>query len=241
MGHGAALPPPARRRQQSQLRQPPRWMTAAAGQHRTSAPAPPTVVSSAATTHPHSTPSTHLPPSDAYERLILDCINGDRRLFIRNDELEVAWEKFTPVLKVRGGPGRRAGVDGPKHVAPDAVSNQLQSSLPEPVITTCLLTCSHACRAPTPVATACPATASLTEQHRHRHPPVPRRRLRTGVCSRSCTPTAAAVPLARTTWQPSTGCGGETWPLTTSEPPGWQHKLPASQMPTNPVPPPPTT
>lgn len=35
---------------------------------------------------------------DAYERLILDCINGDRRLFIRNDELEVAWEKFTPVL-----------------------------------------------------------------------------------------------------------------------------------------------
>ncbi|KAI3438309.1 hypothetical protein D9Q98_000743 [Chlorella vulgaris] len=36
---------------------------------------------------------------DAYERLILDCINGDRRLFIRNDELEVAWEKFTPVLK----------------------------------------------------------------------------------------------------------------------------------------------
>ena len=39
-------------------------------------------------------------PTDAYERLILDCINGDRRLFIRNDELEVAWEKFTPVLKV---------------------------------------------------------------------------------------------------------------------------------------------
>ncbi|KAL4452485.1 hypothetical protein ABPG75_008147 [Micractinium tetrahymenae] len=39
----------------------------------------------------------HLP--DAYERLILDCINGDRRLFIRNDELEVAWQKFTPVLK----------------------------------------------------------------------------------------------------------------------------------------------
>jgi glucose-6-phosphate 1-dehydrogenase len=36
---------------------------------------------------------------DAYERLILDAINGDRRLFIRNDELEVAWEKFTPVLK----------------------------------------------------------------------------------------------------------------------------------------------
>lgn len=36
---------------------------------------------------------------DAYERLILDCVNGDRRLFIRADELEVAWEKFTPVLQ----------------------------------------------------------------------------------------------------------------------------------------------
>lgn len=36
---------------------------------------------------------------DAYERLILDCVNGDRRLFIRNDELEVAWQKFTPLLK----------------------------------------------------------------------------------------------------------------------------------------------
>ena len=45
-------------------------------------------------------PSSLLPPlPDAYERLILDCVNGDRRLFIRNDELEVAWEKFTPVLK----------------------------------------------------------------------------------------------------------------------------------------------
>ena len=43
--------------------------------------------------------------ADAYERLILDCINGDRRLFIRNDELEVAWDKFTPVLKVGGWVG----------------------------------------------------------------------------------------------------------------------------------------
>ncbi|GAB4818749.1 hypothetical protein N2152v2_005795 [Parachlorella kessleri] len=41
--------------------------------------------------------NTHLP--DAYERLILDCINGDRRLFIRNDELDTAWKIFTPVLK----------------------------------------------------------------------------------------------------------------------------------------------
>ncbi|GMH46074.1 hypothetical protein BSKO_14038 [Bryopsis sp. KO-2023] len=35
---------------------------------------------------------------DAYERLILDVINGDKRLFIRSDELEAAWELFTPVL-----------------------------------------------------------------------------------------------------------------------------------------------
>ena len=37
---------------------------------------------------------------DAYERLILDVIHGDKRLFIRNDELEAAWDLFTPILKV---------------------------------------------------------------------------------------------------------------------------------------------
>lgn len=36
---------------------------------------------------------------DAYERLILDAVNGDRRLFIRDDELQVAWTKFTPLLQ----------------------------------------------------------------------------------------------------------------------------------------------
>lgn len=35
---------------------------------------------------------------DAYERLLLDVVNGDKRLFIRHDELEAAWELFTPVL-----------------------------------------------------------------------------------------------------------------------------------------------
>lgn len=39
----------------------------------------------------------HLP--DAYERLLLDAVNGDKRLFIRDDELEAAWKLFTPVLK----------------------------------------------------------------------------------------------------------------------------------------------
>jgi len=35
---------------------------------------------------------------DAYERLLLDVVNGDKRLFIRDDELEQAWNIFTPVL-----------------------------------------------------------------------------------------------------------------------------------------------
>lgn len=35
---------------------------------------------------------------DAYECLLLDVIEGDRSLFIRADELEAAWDIFTPVL-----------------------------------------------------------------------------------------------------------------------------------------------
>ncbi|KAL5700028.1 hypothetical protein ACHQM5_025531 [Ranunculus cassubicifolius] len=36
---------------------------------------------------------------DAYERLLLDAIEGERRLFIRSDELDAAWGLFSPVLK----------------------------------------------------------------------------------------------------------------------------------------------
>ncbi|PKA63801.1 Glucose-6-phosphate 1-dehydrogenase 2, chloroplastic [Apostasia shenzhenica] len=36
---------------------------------------------------------------DAYERLLLDAIEGERRLFIRSDELDAAWRLFTPLLK----------------------------------------------------------------------------------------------------------------------------------------------
>ncbi len=43
-----------------------------------------------------STYNKELP--DAYERLLLDVVNGDKRLFIRHDELQAAWELFTPVL-----------------------------------------------------------------------------------------------------------------------------------------------
>lgn len=40
---------------------------------------------------------------DAYESLILDVIEGDKSLFIRNDELEASWDIFTPVLGVLEG------------------------------------------------------------------------------------------------------------------------------------------
>nr|O24357.1 RecName: Full=Glucose-6-phosphate 1-dehydrogenase, chloroplastic; Short=G6PD; Flags: Precursor [Spinacia oleracea]CAA03939.1 Glucose-6-phosphate dehydrogenase [Spinacia oleracea] len=36
---------------------------------------------------------------DAYERLLLDAIEGERRLFIRSDKLDAAWSLFTPLLK----------------------------------------------------------------------------------------------------------------------------------------------
>jgi glucose-6-phosphate 1-dehydrogenase len=36
---------------------------------------------------------------EAYERLILDAIVGDRTLFIRGDETEASWRLFTPLLK----------------------------------------------------------------------------------------------------------------------------------------------
>ncbi len=36
---------------------------------------------------------------EAYESLLLDVLEGDRSLFIRVDELEAAWDVFTPVLR----------------------------------------------------------------------------------------------------------------------------------------------
>jgi glucose-6-phosphate 1-dehydrogenase len=41
----------------------------------------------------------HTPIPEAYERLILDCINGDQQHFVRRDELAAAWKIFTPLLK----------------------------------------------------------------------------------------------------------------------------------------------
>ena len=39
------------------------------------------------------------PLSEAYERLLLDCMRGDATLFARKDEVEEAWKFMTPVLK----------------------------------------------------------------------------------------------------------------------------------------------
>ncbi|KAK9226209.1 hypothetical protein WN943_011256 [Citrus x changshan-huyou] len=47
-------------------------------------------------------PETHRYPTeipDAYERLVLDAIEGEWRLFIRSDKLDAAWALFTPLLK----------------------------------------------------------------------------------------------------------------------------------------------
>src|SRR5258708_22224160 len=39
-----------------------------------------------------------VPPSDAYERLLLDAMLGDSKLFARDDEVEVAWALMTRFL-----------------------------------------------------------------------------------------------------------------------------------------------
>ena len=36
---------------------------------------------------------------DAYERLLLDALNGDAALFTRSDEIETAWRLIDPILQ----------------------------------------------------------------------------------------------------------------------------------------------
>ncbi len=58
--------------------------------------------------------------SDAYERLILDCLLGESTLFIRRDEVEGAWAYMQPLLnawaarKPEGFPNYAAGSWGPE-------------------------------------------------------------------------------------------------------------------------------
>jgi glucose-6-phosphate 1-dehydrogenase len=57
---------------------------------------------------------------EAYERLLLDAINGDSTLFARRDEVEAAWEHVTPILDTwrenppTDHPNYEAGTWGPE-------------------------------------------------------------------------------------------------------------------------------
>lgn len=59
---------------------------------------------------------------DAYERLILDCMQGDATLYARGDSVEAAWEFIDPILKAWEEDqmipifGYPAGTWGPEHV-----------------------------------------------------------------------------------------------------------------------------
>lgn len=61
--------------------------------------------------------------ADAYERLLLDAMQGDSSLYTRSDALEASWQFLEPVLqKCKQEPGHRlffyeAGSDGPKERA----------------------------------------------------------------------------------------------------------------------------
>lgn len=36
---------------------------------------------------------------EAYQRLLLDCMVSDQTLFTRQDDVEVSWQLFTPILQ----------------------------------------------------------------------------------------------------------------------------------------------
>lgn len=61
--------------------------------------------------------------AEAYERLLLDAMKGDPTLFIRDDEIEQAWDLFAPVLNTwasdnpPGVASYEAGTWGPKEAA----------------------------------------------------------------------------------------------------------------------------
>ncbi len=60
------------------------------------------------------------PLSDAYERLLLDCIRGDATLFARRDSVETSWKFITPILEAWENetksflPCYEPGSEGPK-------------------------------------------------------------------------------------------------------------------------------
>jgi glucose-6-phosphate 1-dehydrogenase len=55
-----------------------------------------------------------------YERILLDCMQGDQMLFVRDDGVEETWALLTPVLEkiesgsfLRNFPNYAAGSEGP--------------------------------------------------------------------------------------------------------------------------------
>jgi glucose-6-phosphate 1-dehydrogenase len=57
-------------------------------------------------------------PPEAYERLLLDCMLGDQTLFVRHDEMELAWNLVTPMVEAWESAGEPepypAGTWGPE-------------------------------------------------------------------------------------------------------------------------------
>jgi glucose-6-phosphate 1-dehydrogenase len=47
-------------------------------------------------------------PPEAYERLLLDAMNGDATLFTRSDEVQAAWRFVNPILEAWGEEGGKA-------------------------------------------------------------------------------------------------------------------------------------
>ncbi|MBI5563070.1 MAG: glucose-6-phosphate dehydrogenase [Deltaproteobacteria bacterium] len=45
---------------------------------------------------------------DAYERLLLDCMTGDKMLFVRNDGMEISWSFLGPALELIGSRDARS-------------------------------------------------------------------------------------------------------------------------------------
>ncbi|WP_026462405.1 glucose-6-phosphate dehydrogenase [Adhaeribacter aquaticus] len=65
--------------------------------------------------------ATHAQSPEAYETLLLDALQGDATLFMRSDQVEVAWEVITPILETWESrpslefPNYAAGMWGPEN------------------------------------------------------------------------------------------------------------------------------
>jgi glucose-6-phosphate 1-dehydrogenase len=64
---------------------------------------------------------------DAYERLLLDAMQGDASLFTRADEIELAWEIIDPVLDASDDPESELAVYDPGSWGPEAADELLSS------------------------------------------------------------------------------------------------------------------